>query len=214
MRFRNREEAGRTLASKLHRYAGRDDTLVLALPRGGVPVAFQVARALDAPLDVVLVRKLGVPGHEEIAMGAIAAGGTTVLNQDAIVGFGVTRHKLMEVVARQQQELERQRRLYRAGPPPAVQDKTVIVVDDGLATGATMRVAVRVLRRAGAERIVVAVPVASPQACEGLRTEADAIVYAHMPEGFVAVGESYDDFSPTTDEEVRDLLSAARLCVA
>ena len=149
MRFRNREEAGRALASKLHRYAGRDDTLVLALPRGGVPVAFQVARTLDAPLDVVLVRKLGVPGHEEIAMGAIAAGGTTVLNQDAIVGFGVTRHKLMEVVARQQQELERQRRLYRAGPSPAVQDKTVIVVDDGLATGATMRVAVRVLRRAG-----------------------------------------------------------------
>jgi putative phosphoribosyl transferase len=214
MRFRNREEAGRALTSKLHRYAGRQDTLVLALPRGGVPVAFQVARALDVPLDVVLVRKLGVPGREELAMGAIAAGGTTVLNQEPIARFGVTRPELMEVVGREQQELERQERLYRAGPPPEVDGKTVILVDDGLATGSTMRVAARALRRAGADRIVVAVPVAAPEACDTLHTEADSIVCAHTPEGFVAVGEYYDDFSPTTDEEVRDLLSAARLCVA
>ena len=213
MRFRNREQAGRALVDKLHRYAGQPEVLVLALPRGGVPVAFQVARALDAPLDVVLVRKLGVPNHEEIAMGAIAAGGTTVLNQQAIAGFDVTRHELMAVVAREQQELERQKRLYRAGPSPEVHGRTVIVVDDGLATGATMRVAARVLRRGAARRIVAAVPVGAPDACRDLHADVDDVVCAHTPDSFASVGEWYDDFAPTTDAEVRDLLSAARLCV-
>ena len=176
-------------------------------------MGFQVARALDAPLDVVFVRKLGVPGHEELAMGAIAAGGTIVLNQDPIKEAGVSRRELTEVVAREQQELERQQRLFRAGSPPAVDGRTVIVVDDGLATGATMRVAARELRRRGAERIVVAVPVGAPHSLRDLRGDVDEVVCAHTPDHFAGVGEWYDDFAPTTDGEVRDLLSAARLCV-
>jgi len=186
------------------------DLIVLALPRGGVPVAYEVARALGAPLDVFVVRKLGVPGHEEYAMGAIATGGVRVLNEELVRTLGMPERVLDAVAAREQQELARRERLYRGQrQPPEVRGRTVILVDDGLATGATMQAAVKALRRLQPARIVVAVPTASPDTCEQLRTEADEVICATTPEPFHAVGLWYQDFSQTTDDEVRELLARA-----
>jgi predicted phosphoribosyltransferase len=208
--FRDRVDAGRELAERLRSYAHGADVLVLALPRGGVPVAFPVAEALHAPLDVFLVRKLGVPGHEELAMGAIATGGVRVLNQDVIDGLGIPERMIETVAAREREELERRERLYRDGrPAPMVSGRTVILIDDGLATGATMRAAAAAIRVQQPARLVVAVPVAAPATCEEFRAEVDEIICARTPEPFYAVGFWYDEFSPTTDEEVRDLLSRA-----
>ena len=206
--FRDRRHAGRVLAEELRHYAGRSDVLVLALPRGGVPVGYEIARALGAPLDVFLVRKLGVPGHEEFAMGAIAPGGVVVLSEELVLELGISQRAVSEVIAREQQELARRERLYRGNSPlPALRDRTVILVDDGLATGSTMRAAAAALRRLHAGRIVVAVPVAAPQACAEFRGEVDEVVCARTPEPFHAVGEWYEDFSQTSDEEVRECMS-------
>jgi putative phosphoribosyl transferase len=206
--FHDRREAGRLLAAKLAAYANRLDVLVLALPRGGVPVAFEVARALNAPLDVFIVRKLGVPGHEELAMGAVATGGVRVLNDEIVSVLRIPDYFINEVVAQELQELERRERLYRGDlPPPDVRGRTVILVDDGLATGATMYAAIQALRQQQPARIVVAVPTASPESCEGLRTEVDEVICGITPEPFYAVGFWYEDFSQTADEEVRDLLA-------
>ena len=207
-RFRNRTDAGRQLAEKLAAYADRPDVLVLALPRGGVPVGFEVARALGAPFDVFLVRKLGVPGYEELAMGAVATGGVRILNDEIVRGLGISEHEIDAAVARELQELARRERLYRGDrPPPDVAGRTVIVVDDGLATGATMRAAVAALRQQQPARTVVAVPTASPDTCEALKTEADDVICAITPEPFFAVGHWYEDFTQTTDNEVRELLA-------
>jgi predicted phosphoribosyltransferase len=210
-KFRDRSEAGRALAAELQRYAGRDDVLVLALPRGGVPVAYEVARTLGAPLDVFLVRKLGVPGHEEYAMGAIAEGGAMVLSQDVIEQLRIPPAAVQAVVQKELAELERRAALYRRGlAAPNMRGRTVILVDDGLATGSTMRAAVQALRSLGPARIVVAVPVAAPETCEALRAEADEVICARTPEPFYAVGLWYEDFSQTSDDEVRELLEHAR----
>jgi len=207
-RFRNRNDAGRQLAEKLAAYADRPDVLVLALPRGGVPVGYEVSRALGAPLDVFLVRKLGVPGYEELAMGAVATGGVRVLNDEIVRGLGISEQEIDAVVARELQELGRRERLYRGSrPTPDVAGRTVILVDDGLATGATMRAAVAALRQQHPARIVVAVPTASPDTCEALKAEADDVICAITPEPFFAVGHWYDDFTQTTDNEVRELLA-------
>ena len=209
-RFRDRREAGQVLADTLTAYAGRPDVLVLALPRGGVPVAYEVARALGAPLDVFLVRKLGVPGHEELAMGAVATGGVRVLNDQVVGALGIPPSVIEAVAAWQQQELARRERLYRGDrPPPDVRGRTVILVDDGLATGSTMRAALAALRRQQPARLVVAVPTAAPETCDELRAEADDVVCATTPEPFDSVGLWYEDFSQTTDEEVRELLERA-----
>lgn len=213
VRLENRRTAGRELAEKLAHYAGRDDVVVLALPRGGVPVAFEVARALDAPLDVFVVRKLGVPGHDELAMGAIAAGGVSVLSEDLIRELGITRREVSDAIMREQDELDRRERAYRAGPPADVRGKTVVLVDDGFATGSTMRAAVVALRRLGAACIVAAAPVGARETCDALSAHADEVVCAHRPAPFVGVGEWYDDFDQTTDEEVRALLSAGSVRV-
>ncbi|HEV8712414.1 MAG TPA: phosphoribosyltransferase [Candidatus Binatia bacterium] len=206
--FRNRYEAGRLLAAKLSAYANRPDVLVLALPRGGVPVAYEVARALGAPLDVFLVRKLGVPGYEELAMGAVATGGVRVLNDQVVDGLRIPDYMIDAVAAREQQELARRERLYRGErPPPDVRGRTVILVDDGLATGATMHAAIQALRQQQPARIVVAVPTAAPETCDELRAEVDDVICAITPEPFYAVGLWYEDFSQTTDDEVRDLLT-------
>jgi predicted phosphoribosyltransferase len=207
-RFRNRREAGRLLASQLAAYANRPDLIVLALPRGGVPVAYEVARALDAPLDVFLVRKLGVPGHEEFALGAIATGGVRVINQDVVRRLRIPPDTIEAIAAQEQRELARRERLYRGNrPAPEVRGRTVMLVDDGLATGATMLAAIKALRSQGAGRIVVAVPIASPETCDQLAKEVDDIVCAVTPEPFDAVGLWYEDFSQTTDDEVRELLA-------
>lgn len=209
-RFRDRRDAGRHLAERLAAYADRDDVLVLALPRGGVPVAFEVARALRAPLDVFVVRKLGVPGHEELAMGAVASGGVRVLNEDLVRQLEIPAAVIEAVAAREEAELARRERLYRAGRSfPAVQGRTVILVDDGLATGATMRAAVVALRAQRPARIVVAVPVASAETCEELGRSVDDILCAVTPEPFHAVGFWYENFDQTSDEEVRELLRQA-----
>ncbi|MFL5576381.1 MAG: alpha/beta family hydrolase [Gemmatimonadaceae bacterium] len=210
-RFRDRFEAGRRLADELApRYAGRNDVIVLGLPRGGVPVAYEVARTLRAPLDVFVVRKLGVPGHEELAMGAIASGGVRVLDEQVIVECRVGRRELDLVTERERRELERRERRYRDGQPFAeVRGRTAILVDDGLATGSTMRAAVEALRREGPAAVVVAVPVAPLETCEAFREVVDDIVCAVTPEPFVAVGLWYEDFSQTTDEEVHELLARA-----
>ncbi|MGH7516626.1 MAG: phosphoribosyltransferase [Gemmatimonadales bacterium] len=209
-RYRNRTDAGRRLAAELHEYAGRPDVIVLALPRGGVPVAFEVARALRAPLDVFVVRKLGLPAHPELAMGAIASGGVRVLDQAAIRRFGVTEQELAAVAAVEERELERRERRYRDGlPAPDVGGKTVILIDDGLATGATMAAAAAALRAQRPAKLVVAVPVAAPETCDAFRDIVDDIVCAATPEPFLAVGRWYEDFSQTTDEEVHDLLARA-----
>jgi len=210
-RFRDRREAGRFLARQLSAYANRPDVIVLALPRGGVPVAYEVAAALHAPLDVFLVRKLGVPGHEEYAMGAIASGGVRVLNEQVVQTLGIPDFRVEAAAAREQQELERRERAYRGNrPPPDVRGRTVILVDDGLATGASMQAAVIALRRLEPARIVVAVPTAAPETCEQMRALADEVVCATTPEPFRAVGLWYEDFSQTSDEEVGTLLAQAR----
>lgn len=208
MRFFDRRDAGRYLATKLSAYMGRQDVLVLALPRGGVPVAFEVAQAISAPLDVFVVRKLGVPGHEELAMGAIASGGVSVLNDEVVQALHIPERVIEAITQREQRELERREHLYRDGlPPPDVKNHTVIVVDDGLATGATMRAAVAALRSQHPDRIVVAVPVAASVTCRELMAEADEVICAETPEPFYGVGLWYDDFSQTSDEEVHDLLA-------
>jgi putative phosphoribosyl transferase len=213
--FRDRRQAGQALARVLSAYADRRDVLVLALPRGGVPVGFEVARALRAPLDVFIVRKLGVPGREEYAMGAIASGGVRVLNESVARLLHISDAAIEEVARAEQQELQRRERLYRdARPPPEVRDRTVLVVDDGLATGSTMLAAIRALRVQQPMRIVAAAPIASPETCTELRGEADDVVCARTPEPFVAVGLWYEDFDQTTDEEVRELLERARLDAA
>ena len=210
MIFADRREAGRILASKLKEYADRPDLLVLALPRGGVPVAYEVAKALHAPLDVFLVRKLGLPGHEELAMGALASGGVIVLNESVVRALGIPHDVLESVIAAEQKELERREQIYRGDrPPPDVRGRTVILVDDGLATGSTMRAAVAALRQQGPARIVVAVPIGAPETCSEFEREADDVICAVTPQPFHAVGLWYADFSQTTDEEVRDLLARA-----
>lgn len=207
-RFRDRHHAGRVLAEHLQPYAGEQGLLVLALPRGGVPVGYEVARALRAPLDVFLVRKLGVPGHEELAMGAIASGGVRVLNPSVIRMLEVTEDQISAVAVDEQRELERREREYRQGRGmPQVEGRTVLLVDDGLATGSTMRAAAAALRAQDPGRLVIAVPVAAPETCDEFRGEVDDVVCALTPEPFRAVGLWYDDFSQTTDEEVRDLLA-------
>jgi putative phosphoribosyl transferase len=207
-RFRDRREAGRLLAAQLSAYASRPDVLVLALPRGGVPVAAEVARALGAPLDVFVVRKLGVPGHEEFALGAIATGGVRVLNDDVVRALRIPDRVIDAVAAKEQEELARRERLYRGDRPPLdVRGRTVILVDDGLATGATMHAAIKALRQQQPARIVVAVPTASPETCDELKREVDEVICATTPDPFYAVGLWYEDFSQTTDEEVRELLA-------
>lgn len=209
--FRDRVDAGRRLAARLARYAGRDDVIVLALPRGGVPVGYEVARSLNVALDVFVVRKLGIPWHEELAMGALASGGVRLLNDDIIEAAGIQPVEINEVTRREQAELERRELQYRGDRKfPDLTGKTVILVDDGLATGSTMRVAVTALRKEGPTRIVVAVPVAAIETCAAFRDVADEIVCELTPEPFAAVGLWYDDFSQTTDEEVHDLLERAR----
>ena len=206
--FRDRRDAGRLLAEKLAAYANRPDVLVLALPRGGVPVAYEVARRLGAPLDVFVVRKLGVPGHEELAMGAVATGGVRVLNDQLVEQLGIPDQMIDAVAARERQELARRERLYRGGRrPPDVRGRTVILVDDGLATGATMYAAIEALRKQNPGRIVVAVPTASPETCEEMKAKADHVICAITPDPFQAVGRWYQDFSQTSDEEVADLLA-------
>lgn len=208
--FADRTEAGKMLGEALSDYAGKTDVIVLGLPRGGVPVAYEVAKALAAPLDLWLVRKLGVPGQEELAMGAMAGKDTRVLNQEIINLLNIDQASLNATIVKEQAELERRNRLYRQGmPPPDIQGKTIILVDDGLATGATMRASIVSLRHAGAARIIVAVPVAAASASEKIRKEADEVVCLYMPEPFYGVGQWYDDFSQTTDEEVLALLDRA-----
>jgi putative phosphoribosyl transferase len=207
MIFKNRTDAGRKLAARLTRYANRPDVLVLALPRGGVPVAYEVAKELKAPLDIFLVRKLGVPGYEELAMGAIASGGVRVINEDVVRQLNIPDEVIDAVAANEQRELERRERAYRDNrPPPNVKGRVAILIDDGLATGSTMRAAAAALRNQGPARIVVAVPVSSPETCDEFRSEVDEIVCAVTPEPFRGVGLWYEDFSQTTDEEVRELL--------
>lgn len=206
-RFRDRTDAGRALAAELAGYRGAPGVLVLALPRGGVPVAYEVARALGAPLDVFLVRKLGVPGHEELALGAIATGGVRVLNDHVVRGARVSPEQIEAVAAREQAELERREREYRGGrPPPEIRGRVVILVDDGLATGATMRAAAEAVARQGPARVVIAVPVAAAETCRALSRQVDEVVCAETPEPFWGVGMWYQDFGQTTDEEVRALL--------
>lgn len=198
------------LARKLQQYAGRPDVVVLALPRGGVPVAYEVSRALNVPLDIFLVRKLGLPGREELAIGAIASGGIRVLNDDVIRVLSVPEEIIQFVAKRELQELKRREQSYRGNrPAPDVRDRTVILVDDGLATGASMRAAVKGLRAHQPARIVVAVPAAAPEVCEAFRQEVDEIVCAMTPEPFYGVGRWYEEFSQTTDKEVRSLLEQA-----
>ena len=207
MIYRDRFDAGETLAEKLREYAGRADVVVLALPRGGVPVGYEVARALAVPLDVFVVRKLGTPGQPELAMGAIASGGVRVLNRDVVEALGIPDWAIEEATQQEQTELERREVQYRGDRPALdVHGKTVILVDDGLATGSTMRAAAAALRKAGAARILVAVPVAARATCDQLREEGNEVLCATTPEPFFAVGQWYKDFAQTTDEEVRELL--------
>jgi putative phosphoribosyl transferase len=210
--FEDRYDAGRRLAEQLEQYAGGEDVIVLGLPRGGVPVAYEIARHLRVPLDVFIVRKLGVPGFEELAVGAIASGGVRVVNRE-VVRLLPNADEIIEIAtARERLELDRRELLYRNGrPPPEVRDRVVILVDDGLATGATMRAAVGALRERGVAKIVVAVPVGAPDTCRELQAVVDEAICAISPDYFQAVGQFYDDFSQTTDDEVRDLLARAQL---
>jgi putative phosphoribosyl transferase len=206
--FADRHEAGVRLAAQLRQFAGRSDVVVLALPRGGVPVGSEVARALGAPLDVFVVRKLGLPGHPELAMGAIASGDVRVLNEDVVRWYRIPESAIEAVTRAERAELERRERAYRDGRAPVpIEKRTVILVDDGLATGSTMRAAVLAVRRLHPARVVVAVPVGARETCEALRDTADEVVCAFVPEPFSAVGLWYADFSQTTDEEVRHLLA-------
>lgn len=209
LRFSNRRDGGAALAKRLRPYAGRADVVVLGLPRGGVPVGYEVARALGAPFDVFVVRKLGLPGHAELAMGAIASGGVRVLNEDVVGWYRIPDAAIEAVTRTEQAELERRERAYRDGRPSVpIEGRTVILVDDGLATGSTMRAAVLAVRRLQPARVVVAVPVGARETCDALRETADEVVCALIPEPFSAVGLWYEDFSQTTDEEVRRLLAA------
>jgi putative phosphoribosyl transferase len=206
--FSNRIEAGWLLAEKLEKYADRDDVIVLGLPRGGVPVAKEVAKRLRAPLDVFIVRKLGVPGFEELAAGAIASGGVRVLNEDVMRAIPHADQAIEAVTARETTELHRREQIYREGrPAPQLRDRIAILVDDGMATGATMRAAVKALRQRGAAKIVVAVPVGPPDTCHEIEEQSDETICLSTPEFFQAVGQYYEDFSQTTDEDVRDLLA-------
>ena len=210
-RFRNRTEAGKLLASKLIQYANRPDVLVLGIPRGGVPVAFEVATALNAPLDICLVRKLGVPGNKELAMGAIAAGGFKVLNEDLLDWLRISGHTIAEVGERELHELQRRDRIYRGERPlPNIRDRIVILVDDGLATGSTMRAAIGVLKHQQPQRLIIAVPVAPIDTCNELRAEVDEMVCLMTPKHFFGIGRWYEDFTQTTDEQVCELLNVAR----
>ena len=209
-RFFNRREAGIELAEKLGQYAGRPDVIVLGLARGGVPVAFEVARTLRAPLDVFVVRKLGTPGHEELAMGAIASGGVRVLNPEVVQLLGIPGDAIERETAMEKQELERREAMYRGSRPATnVKGRTVIVVDDGLATGSTMEAAITALRQQHPTAIVAAAPVVAPDTCKYIRTMADDCRYVYAPEPLYGVGLWYTDFSPTTDDEVRSLLETA-----
>jgi putative phosphoribosyl transferase len=206
--FENRRQAGRILGEDLRDYAGRTDVLVLALPRGGVPVAYEVARALKAPLDLFLVRKLGTPGHRELAMGAIASGGVRVLNDDVVRWYGVSPQDIERVAQDEERELVRREQAYREGRAPApIEGRIVILVDDGLATGSTMRAAVKAVRQLHPSRVVVAVPVGARETCQELSQVADEVICAVTPEPFSAVGQWYVDFDQTSDDEVRRLLS-------
>jgi putative phosphoribosyl transferase len=210
-RFADRAEAGRELAAALGEYRGRDDVIVLALPRGGVPVGFEVARKVGAPLDVFVVRKLGLPAQPELAMGAIASGGVQVLNEEVVQTLGVPSSTIAEVAAREQEELERREQLYRGDRSgKSVEGKTIILVDDGVATGSTMRAAVKALRMQRPAEIVVAVPVAPPETCEALRKDADRVVCTRTPEPFLALGAWYASFAQTPDAEIQDLLARAQ----
>ena len=211
MKFKDRTEAGQILARKLTAYANCADVVVLALPRGGVPVAFEIATALNLPLDVFLVRKLGVPGQSELAMGAIASTGVRVLNQDIVRSLRLSDAVIDKVAAQEQQELERRERLYRDDRPlPLLHERTVIIVDDGLATGATMRAAIEAIRQQQPARIVVAVPISSPETCRDLAAQVEEIICVETPQPFCSVGLWYEDFPQTTDEEVRNLLKQAQ----
>ena len=214
-RYADRRHAGMELAGRLQHLAGRDDVVVLALPRGGVPVAYEVARALAAPMDVFVVRKLGLPGHPELAMGAIASGGVRVMNEDVVRWYRPPAAAIESVTRTERLELERRERAYRDGRPPApIEGRTVLLVDDGLATGSTMRAAVLAIRRLLPARVVVAVPVGARETCEALQQTADEVVCPLVPEPFSAVGLWYQDFSQTSDDEVRQLLSAHSTNVA
>lgn len=210
LRFEDRIQAGRLLGQALDKYAKRPDVIILALPRGGVPVGFEVAQAIGAPLDIMLVRKLGTPGHEELAMGAIASGGVSVLNTDVVAMLHVGPELIEAVTRKERQELERRERAYRGDqPPPVVEHRCVILVDDGLATGASMRAAVAAMKQRKPASIVVAIPVAPPDTVAVLKEEADEVVCLAMPEPFLAVGRWYEDFSQTSDDDVKSLLAHA-----
>jgi putative phosphoribosyl transferase len=207
MRFHDRREAGRLLAERLSQYAGRDGVVVLALPRGGVPVGYEVARMLRAPLDVFVVRKLGVPGQPELALGAVAGGGVRVLNDDVVDALGLDEQAIDAITKRELAEVERRERAYRGErPPPELRGKVVILVDDGLATGASMRAVALAARTLGPEKVVIAVPVAADQTCHEVRADVDEVVCAFTPTPFYAVGLWYENFEQTSDEEVRHLL--------
>jgi putative phosphoribosyl transferase len=209
-RFLNRTEGGRLLAGELSRYAGRGDVIVLGLPRGGVPVAFEIAIALDAPLDVFVVRKLGLPGHEEFGIGAIASGGVRIVDDSVLRSYGVDLDTLNRITERERLELERRERLYRDDRPfPSMEGRIVILADDGLATGSTMRAAVAALRSEAPREIVIAVPVGAPETCAAMRLIADEVVCLETPDPFYAVGLWYANFDQTEDEEVHDLLERA-----
>lgn len=207
MIFLNRTEAGRQLAERLRTYANRPDVIVLGLPRGGVPVAFEVAKALNAPLDVFLSRKLGVPGQEELAFGALASGGVRVLDQEIVAEVGISDEEVERVTASVKKELERRERVYRSGRPPlGLEGRTVILVDDGIATGSSISAALTALRQMKPARIVIAVPVAPASTCNRLKAKADEIVCLYIPESFFAIGQFYEDFSQLKDDEVIELL--------
>ena len=210
MIYHDRSEAGKQLAKRLAKYADRDDVIVLALPRGGVPVAYEVTTALRLPLDIFLVRKLGLPGHEELAMGAVSTGGVRVLNDELVDYLSIPEDVIDAMAVRELEELERRERAYRGDrPEPDVRGKTVMLIDDGLATGSTMRAAAVALRQQEPGRVVVAVPVSAPETCDEYRMGVDEIICATTPEPFLGVGQWYDDFSQTSDEEVRELLAKA-----
>lgn len=209
--YKNRREAGRDLAIALAEYANQTDVMVLALPRGGVPVAYEVADILKAPLDVLLVRKLGVPGHEELAMGAIAWGNVQIINQDIVQQLGISKKAIQQVIGKETQELHRRNHLYRNDQPlPQIEGNRIIIVDDGLATGATMKAAVSALNQLGADQIIVAVPVGSASTCQELGKTVNQVVCLQTPEPFYGVGQWYQDFSQTTDQEVEHLLADAK----
>lgn len=208
--FSDRQDAGRKLAERLADYEGREDTLILALPRGGLPVALEVAKKLRAELDILIVRKLGVPGHEELAMGAIASGGVRYLNEHLVASLGIPEHRIERTTADEQAELKRRERLYRGDRPPVeVRGRTVILIDDGLATGATVRAGIAALKELEPARLIVAVPTAPKETCESLKNDVDEVICLATPAPFMAVGQSYRHFPQTSDEEVKLILDEA-----